>query len=382
MANLFNNFNSGFHKRAAEILGPAMDKRALDTASQYALATALGGGAGALGGYYLTPEEEEENQTRNALLGALAGAGGGAALNYGLTRGAPAAPVPNATNVTPTLRAIIGEGEEEELRQLDAIAQRPKVTLPPERLFAPTQQFPGPNTRAPGEMDGAAYGYPSPMEEGGSRGNDSTPYNQPVVLRRGPGKAWGEVPVETYLGEDTGQDPFFGPNADDPSHEGYVDRTPALTALLADSEASRSAIPTLNGVVTEETPGAEQEQQELEQRRQREQRRKELKGELDDARAIGRDLENNPRSGRARGAIDAREDRLAGEARDEAARLASEKLKATRETAAKARIQADLDQKNKLDAAVAAAAAQRAVAAAQRAAAEAALDKAVKNYPK
>ena len=49
MANLFNNFNSGFHKRAAEILGPAMDKRALDTASQYALATALGGGAGALG---------------------------------------------------------------------------------------------------------------------------------------------------------------------------------------------------------------------------------------------------------------------------------------------------------------------------------------------
>ena len=73
--------------------------------------------------------------------------GGGAALNYGLTRGAPAAPVTNATNVTPTLRAIIGEGEEEELRQLDAIAQRPKVTLPPERLFAPTQQFPGPNTR-------------------------------------------------------------------------------------------------------------------------------------------------------------------------------------------------------------------------------------------
>jgi hypothetical protein len=147
MSNLANRFNSGFLKRATEVLGPGIDKRALDAASQYALAAALGGGAGAAGGYFLTPEEEEENQTRNALLGALAGAGGGAALNYGLTRGAPAAPAPAApappaTNATPILSKIIddmGEGEDEEYRQLSATAPRPKVVLPPEALFTPIE---------------------------------------------------------------------------------------------------------------------------------------------------------------------------------------------------------------------------------------------------
>lgn len=342
MSNLFNNFNSGFHKRAAEILGPAMDKRALDTASQYALATALGGGAGALGGYYLTPEEEEENQTRNALLGALAGAGGGAALNYGLTRGAPVAPPAQGapvTNVTPVLTNILNESKALQGKEVSDMAQKTQDQLEAEKTLvddeaADTEYLAGEARQD--ELREMFAGIPAPAS-------------------RVP------VPVETYLGEGTDAYSFFGPKANNPNSEGYVDPT----TRYVDGEGEIAEL-----------------QRVMQQIAARKKTRDERQGELDDAMAIGRDLENNPRFGRARGAIDAREDRLAGEAKDEAARLASEELKATREAAAKARIQADLDRKNKQDAAVAAAVAQRAAAAAQRAAAEAALDKAVKNYPK